>query len=214
IAAAVVTAALSAAFPLLRTLGERSTQGLNRGTHRVVAGGRRIPLLPAVGIGLAAVAVVTALVLTSSLRHLASLDPGFRTESIAAIEVTPPQSAEGAGALLDRALDALRAVPGVLDAAATVGNPPARESSSWTPMEVTTPDRGASELVVANDRFATPGYQRLLGCPILGGRDIGAQDRASSPSVAVINATLGRPLFGEADPIGETLLVDGGNGLG
>src|SRR5690606_10601904 len=127
VAAALVTASLSTAFPLLRTFRSRAEEGLHPNGSRVVAGGRRSPLLPAAGIGLAAVALVTALVLTSSLHRLTSLDPGFRTESIAALEVRPPQPAQRAGAFLDRALEALQAVPGVLDAAAIVGSPPARD---------------------------------------------------------------------------------------
>jgi len=213
IAAAVVTASLSAAFPLLRTLGEQSTESLHRSTRRVVTGGRRLPLLPAAGIGLAAVALVTALALTSSLHRLASLDPGFRTKSIAALEVTPPQPAERARVFLDRALEELRAVPGVLDAAASVGPPPSSELAYWTPLQVTTPERDVEELVVANVRSVSSGYHRLLGIPLLGGRDIGELD-TPPPSAVMVNETLARRLFGDTDPVGEALLVDGGGGLG
>jgi ABC-type antimicrobial peptide transport system permease subunit len=45
--------------------------------------------------------------------------------------------------------------------------------------------------------------------PLLAGRLFGPQDTPTSPPVAVLSVSLARTLFGDANPIGETIEVDG-----
>ncbi len=56
--------------------------------------------------------------------------------------------------------------------------------------------------------WAGPGYFSALGVPLILGRDIGLQDTATSPKVAVINETMARFYFGQANPLGRRFWID------
>ncbi|HET8700020.1 MAG TPA: ABC transporter permease, partial [Gammaproteobacteria bacterium] len=63
--------------------------------------------------------------------------------------------------------------------------------------------------VMVGVQFGSEGYHRLLGIPILRGRDLAETDVAGGPRVAAINETLARALFPDTDPIGQTVYVAG-----
>ncbi len=50
-------------------------------------------------------------------------------------------------------------------------------------------------------------FCRVLGIPILRGRDFEIADRTRQPAPALVNQALARGLFGDADPVGGELLV-------
>jgi ABC-type antimicrobial peptide transport system permease subunit len=51
------------------------------------------------------------------------------------------------------------------------------------------------------------GFCKVLGISILRGRDFVVNDRARQPAPALVNETLARRLFGDADPVGAQLVV-------
>jgi putative ABC transport system permease protein len=51
-------------------------------------------------------------------------------------------------------------------------------------------------------RYVTPGYFQALGIPIRAGRGIETSDTGSSPRVILVNETLARTYFGNANPVG------------
>jgi hypothetical protein len=53
-------------------------------------------------------------------------------------------------------------------------------------------------------------FCRVLGIPILRGRDFEAADRTRAPVPALVNRALARRLFGEADPIGAQVVAGPG----
>jgi len=53
-----------------------------------------------------------------------------------------------------------------------------------------------------------PGYFSTVGIPILLGREIGMQDTASSPRVAVVNQSFAKFYFQNANPIGHRFFID------
>jgi len=57
----------------------------------------------------------------------------------------------------------------------------------------------------ADNRLVTPGYFESLDIPLIRGRLFARSDTGASPQVAIVNATLARRLWGEADPIGARL---------
>ena len=54
----------------------------------------------------------------------------------------------------------------------------------------------------------SPNYFSAVGIPLLLGRDIGLQDTETSPRVAVINETMARFYFGQANPIGRKFTIE------
>jgi predicted permease len=67
--------------------------------------------------------------------------------------------------------------------------------------------RKEEDLTAASDDVGV-GYFKAVGIPLLLGRDIGLQDTAASPRVAVINETMAKFYFGHTDPIGKKFTVD------
>jgi hypothetical protein len=50
-----------------------------------------------------------------------------------------------------------------------------------------------------------PGFFETAGIPLLVGREFGAQDRAGSPPVAIVNRAFARRFFGDSNPVGRRL---------
>jgi predicted permease len=73
--------------------------------------------------------------------------------------------------------------------------------SVWLDGE-TMPTEGHSS---ATFDFVGPQYFSTLGVPILAGREIGREDEANAQRVGVINQTMAREYFGDADPLGRRL---------
>ncbi len=102
-----------------------------------------------------------------------------------------------------QALDAVRRVPGVDDAAFTSQLPLSGESDGygyeWQSLPSTSAGQNGSAL-----RYAvTPDYLRTMRIPLRRGRFIDASDRPGAPEAIVINESLAHRLFGGRNPIGE-----------
>lgn len=166
--------------------------------------------------------LIGAALLGRSLLRVLSVDPGFRTDGIVAMDLAMPYSdTPGATARLSLvyadAFDRLRAIPGMDEVAA----------ASAVPMDGGLPD-GMFLVITSQDaphtmdelsaRFknkdltgtadycaASPGYFHTLGIPLLRGRLFGDGDRPNQPHVAVISESLARAQWPGADPIGRTI---------
>jgi len=103
-------------------------------------------------------------------------------------------------AFYDETLRRVRALPGV------------RLAAIASRVDVLQPgDVGGGDIVIpgiqpqaaARGRSISPDYLRLLGIPLLAGRDITAQDSTTSPKVMLVNQTFARHFFPNQDPIGK-----------
>jgi putative ABC transport system permease protein len=201
-AAAAATVLLTGAASLG---GLRNDPGkrLRPGARQLVEGGRKPAVLPIAAVGMASVALAAALALSVSLAQLRNVPIGFRTQDVVALSLAfvrrpPAETVQG----VDRVLERLRGIPGVDDAAATVGIP-----TSVPTQRAGVRFRSDGERTPAVLQIATEGYHGLLGIAIRRGRDIAAADVEGSQRVAVVNETLARTMFGDADPLGQALLL-------
>ena len=55
--------------------------------------------------------------------------------------------------------------------------------------------------------WVTPGFFRVLGVPLLGGRDLSGYDTANSAPVILVNQTAARRHWGLRSPIGRRLII-------
>jgi putative ABC transport system permease protein len=144
---------------------------------------------------------------TRSLLHLVESGPGFDVAHtlIAAIHSLPGRYAgERSWALRQQALRRVEAVPGVV----------AVTSAGTLPLMGEIPDAGLrregeplSALRHAYVLGAGENYCTALGIQILRGRDFEIGDRGRKPIPVIVNRTLAREFFPEADPIGQHLLM-------
>src|SRR5262249_38181237 len=112
--------------------------------------------------------------------------------------------------MLERAVDAVRAVPGVSDASFSLTTP---IDGGWNgTFEVSdgVPLTDRQRRVYRN--MVSPGWFATFGTPVLAGRDLGLTDRAGAPLGAVVNESFARRFLNGATPIGR--IAKPVNGLG
>jgi hypothetical protein len=165
--------------------------------------------------------VATMIVLVAAGLFVRAVTRGFGSGSgfdvgriaFAQVQVVHPFSDEDVGARLAaiaeatrRVAEAIRMLPGVDDLAIgplPIG--PDAVRSMFAPRTVETPGR-RHELRLGS-LSGSPELLRVLGVPLLKGRELRAGDASATPAGVVVTASLARTLWGESDPIGEVVSV-------
>jgi putative ABC transport system permease protein len=100
-------------------------------------------------------------------------------------------------------LQRLRALPGVR-AAAAVSVLPLTGQNNYPTERDGHPDSAIGGMEI---RVVSPSYFETMGIPIVRGRSFNAQDIAAAPGVILVNQTVARRWWGEADPLGDRVVV-------
>jgi predicted permease len=155
-----------------------------------------------------ALLIAAGLILVSFARTLA-VDPGFETDGLLTANVSLPVTRyhdhELRTTFQTRALDRIRALPGVTLASATTQIPFSGDvSSSVVTPQGYVPQPGESpispiESFVANDFFET------MGIELVSGRTFTPQDGPDSEPVIIIDEWLARRYWPNEDPVGRGL---------
>jgi predicted permease len=105
-------------------------------------------------------------------------------------------------------IEAARSIPGVIEVGAARNTPLGggpRDTPIYRP--------GTTEFTPANSVLATrtypmsPGYLEAAGTRLLAGRDVSWHDTTETPSVAIVNETFARKMWGETPAIGRTFYI-------
>jgi predicted permease len=188
-----------------------SLKDSSRGSTGRQAGRLRSGLLIA-EVALSLVLVVGAVLLVDSFRRLQNVDPGFRAAGITTFFVgLPPGSysdIERQALFFQNAIEKLKSLPGVTSAAAGSALPASNNGNTRSPAAVEgRPLPPVSDRTIAVRSTISPGFLETLGIPIKQGRDFNWRDRASTPSVVIINETMAKKLFPGESPIGHRLVT-------
>jgi putative ABC transport system permease protein len=191
-------------FTALRP-GGRHTSHRSRRLARgiLVAGEVALSLMLLVGAGL----------LLRSLDRLLAVSPGFEPRGLLTMEVqtTGARYAEDAPvwAFYDRALEAVRAVPGVENAGWTSQLPLGGNFDRWG-VQIEGKLLAHPEDAPSADRYSvSPDYLQTMRIPLRRGRTLTREDGAKAPPVALINETFARVGWAGEDPIGKRIQVGG-----
>jgi len=160
-------------------------------------------------IALSFVLLVGALLFGQSLRNLLGSDTGIRSEGVlvAAIDTrTASLAPERRLEVYGRLQDGFNTLPEVASAAAVLMTP--FSGSGWN--ESCHADDDPAHTDGDNVWFNRigPGYFETMETPLFAGRDLGEQDVAGGPQVAVVNQELVRRFFGDQDPIGRSFRTE------
>src|SRR5688572_22820685 len=162
-------------------------------------------------VALATVLLAGAGLLLRSVDQLLSVPTGFDAERVLTMQVVVPRGAvngEAEGlALLERVLEAVRALPGVDEVALTSLLP--LSGSSFEMYGVFSESTaGSSENAGVAFRYSvTPGWFETMGIPLLRGRLLGTDDRPGGPQAILINESFAARRFAGGDPIGERVKI-------
>ena len=199
--------------PALFAAGSDVQKTLREGSGRAGAGGNRQnarTTLAVAEIALAMVLLVGAGLLMRSFIAMTAVSPGFRSQQLVKAEVSLPQfqysTAQQWAAFGDDLLARIQAEPGMRDAAIGLPLPLVHpfvnlgfeiEGSTAPP---------ASQPRTANYVSASPEYFRVMGIPLLQGREFSREDVASTPRVAIISEAMARMYFPNQNPIGKRII--------
>jgi predicted permease len=175
------------------------------GAGRVSGGEHRIMrrTLVVAEVALALVLLSSAGLLLRSLQRLFAIDPGFDGSHLLTMQVQESghRYDNDANRLLffRNALEAVRAVPGVISADFT-GQLPL--SGDYEVYGVQFEGRG--ETKEAGFRYAvTPGYVQTMRIPLRRGRLLNERDTTGAPQAVLINESFANRMFPGKDPIGR-----------
>jgi putative ABC transport system permease protein len=208
---AVLAAVLAGLFPALRASRLDPVHVLKSAGPKGSAGHGERRLLRAVTMvqtALTLALLVGAGLLIRTMMNVSKVQSGYSTEHILTMSVT---SVEGDWVGFHRrALERVSALPGVKYAAFAWGVP--LTGNNWpatVEIEGQPAASKASDQISLPLRSVTQDYFKLLGLPILNGRDFRATDIRNAPNVAVINQALADRYFPGTNPIGKKIWMNG-----
>jgi putative ABC transport system permease protein len=152
------------------------------------------------------VLVIAAGLLIRSAILLQSVSPGFATDNLLVTNIVLPgakyASDDAREAAFQRIQDAVAAVPGVTSVGRTLIAP--IHGGGWNCQAWHEgADHNDPSAVISNVRTADPNFFKAIGAPLLLGRAFTNADAANAPHVVIVNQTLARKLFGNANPVGR-----------
>jgi len=167
---------------------------LKEGSSRITRGGRFQDALVVLQVALALLLVVCGLMVTQSLNEARKTNLGFKSDHLAALRLEfPPRVKEAQRKMqMVRTLrDRVAALPGV-QGACVAGGIPMEEGNE----AVMTFGKGLARI-----QFVGPGYFRLMGIPLLAGRDI--EDTENDLKKELVSSTYAQRAWPGEDPIGK-----------
>jgi len=180
-------------------------------------GGRRFSLHGALVIGqvsLSKLLLVGALLFFRTLRAAATIDPGFRTDHMLLLDISPRPGEEGKSDPEQVALaarDRLAAIPGVT-AVTWARNVPLGLDMGRRGLQVEGYRRREGEDMEFHYSVVGPRYFETMVVPLVRGRGFTDADRPGAPAVVVVNEAFAKRFWGDADPIGKRISRGGENG--
>ena len=170
-------------------------------------------LLLGVQIAICTLLVTASLVAVRGMVRLLHTPMGFHPEGALLAEMDLSQVEPGGEAIFVKKqamLEAVKNLPGVV-AAGAVSRVPMTGGLHGTPIfSPGTTDFALNNAVLSPYVFTiSPGYLEAAGTRLLKGRNVSNYDTAQTPSVAVVNTTLARKLWGQTPAIGQRFIVSG-----
>lgn len=211
--AAVLASVFAGVFPALRAFRLDPMEVLKNAGPKGTAGIGERRLLR--GVTMAQTALTLALLVGAGLLirtmvNIANVPSGYNTSRILTMSVTEVQSWSTWDSFHRQALERVAALPGVQYAAFAWGVPltgnnwPATLEIEGQPPAMKESDKAALPL-----RSVTPDYFKLMGLPLLEGREFRSTDDSKTASVAIVNQAFADRYFSHASPVGRKLWFNG-----
>jgi predicted permease len=176
------------------------------------AGGRRSRLQGTFVVAQLSLSLVLLLAAGLSLRALqkaGAIDLGFNPERLytASYDLVLQNYPEARRDTFRRSLrERIGALPGVT--AVAIASLPPLSGTMVSTVAASTGDANQPVEARVYMNAVGPGYFATLELPIIRGRGITEEDGRGAPQVVLVNETLARQLWGDADPLGRTMRLD------
>ena len=151
--------------------------------------------------------------LIHSLMAAQNADLGFLPDRLLKMELVLPQasypSAERQQQFYGGLVNAIRRMPGVVEAGGVNCAPSAGDCGDWFYSVIGKPAPARGDVPVSLFNMAEPGYFRAMHIPIKQGRAFMEQDGPASAKVAIVNEVMARKWWQGDSPIGQRIKVGG-----
>jgi putative ABC transport system permease protein len=212
---AVLTGILFGLAPALQAARGDTTAALKDGGRGSTHGAARHRLRNALvvsEVALAFMLLTGAGLLIRSFGRLLDVDPGFETANTITMGLPRALGEDTDGpkihAYYAAVLEAVRAIPGVRDAATTSALP-MRGWGYGMPFQILGKENGdRAARKACFFKMVSPSYFRTIGMRLKRGRLLENGDQAGGAPVAVINETMAQRFFPDEDPLGQHVLVE------
>ncbi|MEN6337035.1 MAG: ABC transporter permease [Phycisphaerales bacterium] len=212
----VLTGLLFGMIPAWRASDVSVGEALKEGAARTSTGRRWRRLhsgLVVSQLGLSVILLIGATLLIRSLMALTSIDLGFQPDHVLAVHIVLPEAKYSEAGRVDSffrtLMERLRGLPGVESVGALYNGTEVGEALGS--MEFFNHDftiggqTDSAQVHSARFMLVTPDFFATMGIPFLRGQTVTDQ----GPDNVVIDQAFARECFGDADPIGRTLLFEG-----
>ena len=170
-------------------------------------------LLVAAQIGFAFALLVGAGLLLASFRLLLQVDPGFNPNGVVTASVGLPRARYPKGEVLrdfmNRALPAVRAIPGVSLAGATEAIPLGGNHNDSVILAEGYQMKAGESLISPLNISVTPGYFEALGISMVRGRSFDDRDNENARRVVIVDERLAQHFWPGRDPVGLRMYMPG-----
>jgi predicted permease len=214
----ILTGILFGLAPALRATSFGPNQVLKEQTRGTLTGATRFTLGKALVTGQVALSLmllVGAGLFLGTFRNLLTIDAGFNRHNVLLVRAILPAAHVQKPLrirLFDKILTSLRELHGVRSAASSDLTPIGH--SFWN--QNTRPEgyqaKPVEDDVLVYFNRVSPSYFGTLETPLLMGRDFTDRDNLAAPNVMIVSEFTARHFWGNADPIGKTIVTEGPDG--
>jgi len=208
--AAVVAGVVASLVPALRATDVTAIRSL-RDAGRGITGAESPRLRAALVVIEVAVAMMLAVgagLMARSFIALRQVDPGFRADHLIAAQFTIDEARHTPlTAYYSEVIDRVRALPGVVSAAA-VKDAPFRGNGERIGFTIPTqPVPPGQDPPTARVIHVSDGYFKTIGARLIDGREFTPLDREGAPLVLIVNEAFARQFLPGQRAVGQRLLV-------
>ncbi|HEY2117515.1 MAG TPA: ABC transporter permease [Candidatus Angelobacter sp.] len=167
-------------------------------------------------VALSFMLLIGAGLMARSFIKLEQVNAGYNPDNVLTANIpfnfSKYQGTEALVNFFDRVRGKLEGRPGILSVALNSGAPlQAGQHAYNQPFIIEGRQMSQRDaLPVADLNFVSQGCFKVLGVPLIGGRDFTAHDNTDSPKVVIISQSLAHHYFPNEDPLGKRISGDGG----
>ena len=201
----IISMLLCALLPALTATRSSLTPALKREERLYAGRGLRLRGMLLIGqVTVSTVLLVTAFLFVRNLARSQSTNPGFEVQHalVAQLGLDEARAMDDHIALLERAVERVRALPGVESAAYSRVLPLSVQSGSSNGRFAQVDGEPAQHVEFALGQVG-PGYFGTMGIRLLQGREFSSSDLARGPRVAIVNEQFARRYFRGGSLVGR-----------
>jgi predicted permease len=162
------------------------------------------------------VLLIGAGLLLESFRKLLAVEPGFKSEGVITVSSALPPvkyAPEKWQPFMNRMLDAIRPIPGVLAAGATSSIPFGGSIDKNVILAEGYQMKPGESVIAPISVEVSPGYFEAMGTPLKRGRLFNEHDTPEAPAVIIVDERLSQKFWPGADPVGKRMYEPGDDDL-